>query len=130
MNYWKDMILEGFTLRNNKKIFQFIIFLSFILVIGFFYVNIRYPLCYKDIVIEKSEEYNLDPFLVASIINVESSCNPDAISVKQAKGLMQISSQTGNWASEVLDIEDYEEEMLGQPEANIKIGSPSISFVT
>ena len=36
---------------------------------------------------------------------------------------MQISSQTGNWASEVLDIEDYNEEMLFQPETNIKIGT-------
>lgn len=86
-------------------------------------MGIRYPLIYNDIVVRNSNEYNLDPYLVASIINVESSYDPDAISLKNAKGLMQIGTQTGKWASEVLEIQDYKEEMLFDPEINIKIGT-------
>ncbi len=94
-----------------------------IIIGGSFYMGIRYPLIYNDIVVRNSNEYNLDPYLVASIINVESSYDPDAISLKDAKGLMQIGTQTGKWASEVLEIQDYKEEMLFDPEINIKIGT-------
>lgn len=95
----------------------------FLLIVGFLYIGIRYPMGYKEIVIKRSNEYNLDPYLVASIINVESSYDPNAISIKEAKGLMQIGPQTGKWASEVLGIENYKEEMLFDPEVNIKIGT-------
>lgn len=86
-------------------------------------MSIKYPVGYKDIIIKRSNEYDLDPYLVASIINVESSYEPNAISPKEAKGLMQISPQTGKWASEVLEIEDYIEENLFNPEINIRIGT-------
>ena len=36
---------------------------------------------------------------------------------------MQISPQTGQWASEVLNIEGYKEEDLFQPDLNIRIGA-------
>lgn len=110
-------------MRKRKKLFKFIAILLFLFALVFFYLNIRYPMGYKDIVIKKSNKYNLDPYLVASIINVESNYNPDAISIKEAKGLMQISPQTGKWASEELGIENYNEKLLFEPEINIEIGT-------
>lgn len=110
-------------MRGIKKLFKLLIILIFMLIIGFSYMGIKYPIGYKDIIIKRSNVYDLDPYLVASIINVESSYDPNAISPKGAKGLMQISSQTGSWASEVLEIEDYVEENLFHPETNIRIGT-------
>ena len=110
-------------MKGFKRLFKFLLIIMIIIIGGSFYMGIRYPLIYNDIVVRNSNEYNLDPYLVASIINVESSYDPDAISLKDAKGLMQIGTQTGKWASEVLEIQDYKEEMLFDPEINIKIGT-------
>lgn len=110
-------------MRKTKGLFKFIIIFLSIIILFILYINIRYPICYKDIIIDKSEKYDLDPYLVASIINVESSYESDALSIKDAKGLMQISPQTGKWASQVLDIKGYKEEMLFNPEINIEIGT-------
>ena len=110
-------------MKGFKRLFKFLLIIMIIIIGGSFYMGIRYPLIYNDIVVRNSNEYNLDPYLVASIINVESSYDPDAISLKDAKGLMQIGTQTGKWASDVLEIQDYKEEMLFDPEINIKIGT-------
>lgn len=103
--------------------FKYIIVILVALSLGFIYLNMKYPIGYNSTIQKYSKEYNLDPYLIASIINVESSYDKDAISPKSAKGLMQISPQTGQWASEELNIEDYSEDKLFQPEINIRIGS-------
>lgn len=110
-------------IKRTKKMIRFIILILIVLCLGFIYLNMKYPVGYNSIINKYSNEYNVDPYLIASIINVESSYNKDAISPKDAKGLMQIGPQTGKWASEELDIEDYNEEKLFDPETNIMIGS-------
>lgn len=91
--------------------------------IGIIFMTARYPLGYRTIIVKYSQEYDIDPFLIASVINVESRYDKLALSSKDAKGLMQISPQTGRWASEVLNIDNYSEEDLFQPDLNIRIGS-------
>lgn len=108
---------------KTKGLIKFIVFLSLILGVGFIYLNMRYPIGYNSMIKKYSIEYDIDPYLIASIINVESSYNKEAVSPKDARGLMQISSQTGIWASEQLSIENYSEESLFDPETNIMIGS-------
>lgn len=117
------MILEGFSLKGLKKMFKLMIILIFIIAIVLVFFSVQYPIGYRDLIVKNSKEYDLDPYLVASIINVESSYDSNAVSIKEAKGLMQISPQTGKWASEVLKIEGYKEEMLFDPTLNIKIGT-------
>lgn len=85
-------------------------------------LKIAYPFHYRDEVEKYALEYQLDPYLVAAIIRNESRFNPDAISRKEAKGLMQIAPITGQWASERLNIPNYSEERLFDPDLNIKIG--------
>lgn len=82
-----------------------------------------YPLSYTEYINKYSKEYNIDPFLISAIINVESKYNKRAISHKQAKGLMQIGPGTGEWASEELEIKDYNIDTLYDPETNIQIGT-------
>lgn len=110
-------------MKKVKKLFKYIIVILVALSLGFIYLNMKYPIGYNSTIQKYSKEYNLDPYLIASIINVESSYDKEAISPKSAKGLMQISPQTGQWASEELNIEDYSEDKLFQPEINIRIGS-------
>lgn len=109
--------------RTVKNLVSLALSIGLIIIIISVIVSALYPLGYKDYINKYSKEYNLDPFLVASIINVESNYDKNAISSKNARGLMQIGATTGVWASEVLQIKSYNSEMLFEPETNIRIGS-------
>ncbi len=104
--------------RLLKKIASLIVLLIVISLI----VTMFYPVGYKNIVNKYSKEYGVDPYLVLSMINVESKYNKDAVSNKNARGLMQIGPQTGLWAAESLKIDNYSESLLFEPEINILIG--------
>ncbi len=110
--------------RKKLRLFIGVIIIIIIGITSFLTIfTIRYPLAYRNSIVPYSKEYEIDPYLVASIINVESRYDKLAMSSKEAKGLMQISPQTGQWASEVLEIENYTEEDLFDPDLNIRIGS-------
>lgn len=81
-----------------------------------------YPINYKTQISVYSKKYNIDPFLVAAVIRVESKYNKNALSPKGARGLMQISPVTGRWAASEIGILNYNEELLFDPEINIQIG--------
>ena len=80
------------------------------------------PIKYTEYVKKYAEENRLDPHLVLAIIRTESNFNEEAVSSKSAKGLMQITKNTGLWGASVLNINDYSEKKLFDPETNIKIG--------
>jgi soluble lytic murein transglycosylase len=52
--------------------------------------RIRYPRGFWDSVIAASERNQLDPYLVAALIRQESLFNPQARSISDARGLMQL----------------------------------------
>lgn len=79
-----------------------------------------YPRKYSVYVEKYSDEYSIDENLVYSVMKAESKFNKDAVSHKGAKGLMQISDITRNWAIEELNLENVD---IFDPETNIKIGS-------
>lgn len=81
-----------------------------------------YPINYKEQIANYSEKYDIDPFLVAAIIRVESKFNKNALSPKGARGLMQIIAVTGRWAADEIGILEYKDELLYDPEVNIEIG--------
>ena len=87
---------------NNKKIL-IILSISLIILTGFLIETktihkILYPKKYSDYVERYSKEFNIEENLVYSIMKAESKFKKDAISNKGAKGLMQISDITRNWA--------------------------------
>lgn len=106
-----------------KRILIFTIILLIFIVGTTAYLNFTYPLSYKNSISIYSKQYGVDPYLVAAIINVESNYDKNAISPKEARGLMQISSVTGYWAAETLPIEDFNLDLLFEPEINIMIGT-------
>lgn len=78
-----------------------------------------YPKRYSEYVEKYAEEFDLDENLVYSVIKAESKFNEKAISHKGAKGLMQVSDITRDWAIEELELEEVD---IFDPETNIKIG--------
>lgn len=87
-----------------------------------FVLTLIYPLGYRQQIVEYSSLYNLDPILVAAVINVESNYNENAKSHQDARGLMQVGPQTGEWGAAELGISDYRPESLYDPDINIRIG--------
>lgn len=85
-------------------------------------LKFAYPIKYEDYVIRHSAKYNIDPYLVISVINTESKFNERALSSKGAYGLMQIMPDTGQWISQYLDIKPFNNDMMYDPEINIKMG--------
>ena len=45
---------------------------------------------YADLIEKTANKYNLDPVLLASVAHVESRFNPDAVSPKNAQGMLQL----------------------------------------
>ncbi|RXI49132.1 lytic transglycosylase domain-containing protein [Clostridium tetani] len=81
-----------------------------------------YPLNYSENIFYYSNKNNLDPYLVAAIIKAESNYNKNAVSCKNASGLMQITPETGKWIAEQMKVEDFDIKRLHEPELNISMG--------
>ncbi|HBB29710.1 MAG TPA: lytic transglycosylase [Clostridiales bacterium] len=108
-----------------KKIIK-VISLLLIIIIIMNYENVLkkfFPTDYQEIVTTYAEKYNLDPYLVYSIIKVESGFDASAKSYKGAIGLMQIMPQTGEYISNLLGEQGFTEGKLYDPEINIRYGT-------
>ena len=81
-----------------------------------------YPIKYNEYIEDYAYEHNVDPWLVVSVIWTESGFDERATSSKDARGLMQITPETGKWISEQMKLKDYDSEQLYDPETNIKFG--------
>lgn len=106
-----------------RRLFGIVLFLSMLTIGLSVIISILFPIGYKDYMNSYGKEFNVDPFLIAAIINVESNYNKNAVSPKEAKGLMQIGPKTGEWGAEQLKINGYTSDMLFDPNINIRLGS-------
>jgi soluble lytic murein transglycosylase len=87
-----------------------------------FIFKVIYPLNYSAEVSKFSAKYNVDPYLVMGIIKAESNFNPNAISPKGAKGLMQITDDTGIWIAGNIKFKNFKPDDLYNPSVNIEFG--------
>ncbi len=107
------------------KIIKPILILLIILVI-YFLLNMPkylYPKKYENYVIKYSNEYNVDEYLIYSIIKCESNFNEKANSHAEAIGLMQLMENTAVETYEDIEGQQITIQELYNPEINIKIGT-------
>lgn len=90
----------------------------------------KYPLKYEDSIITYSKQYDMDPFLIAAVIDVESGYDPSALSGKGAVGLMQIMPETGSWLYERMRLDGFDPAALQKPEINIKLGCYYLNYLS
>ena len=120
--------------NTKKKKAKRVLYILIILIIGFILViNIKeqmmksmYKKEYSEYVEKYSKEYNVEADLIYAIIKAESNFKPDAVSNKNAQGLMQLMYATAEEVAQKNGIELNEENIL-EPEINIKIGTKYIS---
>jgi soluble lytic murein transglycosylase len=107
-----------------------VILLAYLLYNSSWYKRMRYPLKYEDHIRKYAEEYSVDPYLAASLIWVESGFETEAVSGRNARGLMQILPSTAAWGAEKMGLAGYEEAMLLDPEKNIRIGCWYLGYLS
>jgi len=111
-------------LRKNSFLVIFVILIMvYTLVQSDLFLKFIYPINYEEKITNFAEKNELDPYLLATLIYVESKYNEKAVSPKGAIGLMQIMPETGAWIAENLHWRDYEQRLLFKPEVNIEFGS-------
>ncbi len=109
--------------RRKKAALLVVFFLIITIILSYkpFLRKYEYPLKYSEFVTICSEQYDVDPLLVYSVMKAESKFNPDAQSHKDAQGLMQITPETARWALEKMGL-DVSSDVF-HPETNIRIGT-------
>ena len=93
-------------------------------------VDERYPLMYKDLIVQYASLYNLRPAYVSAIIRNESSFRADAESSVGARGLMQLMPDTAEWIAHKLKLEGYAFERMYDPESNIRFGCWYLNYLS
>jgi len=82
---------------------------------------VRIP--YPTLVYASARRFNVDPLLVAAVIQVESKGRSGVVSRRGAVGLMQIMPETARWAVGEMGLEDPDGVDLRAPATNIEIGT-------
>ena len=118
-------------IRKNAKKLLIILVAMFILIIVAICINklmikILYKKEYSEYVSKYSQEYEVNENLVYAIIKAESNFDADAVSNKNAQGLMQLMYSTAEEVAENNGIE-LTANIILDPETNINIGTKYIS---
>ena len=121
---------------KNKKILVcgliFLILIVFLIVFKDKIQRIFYPKLYEEFVSMYSDEYGVDENLVFAVIKAESNFQEDAVSHKDALGLMQIMKETAEDVAKKYNIEidfnNSEKEILNV-QNNIKIGTKYLAVL-
>ena len=116
-------------IRFIKKLFTTAVTFALLVSFGYFVVLPRVlPLEYQDIVEKYTAVYGLDKNLVNGVIFSESHFEPNAVSSAGAKGLMQVTDETGWWAAEQIGLRTDTVD-LTDPDTNIRIGCWYLSWL-
>ncbi|MBO8141739.1 MAG: lytic transglycosylase domain-containing protein [Firmicutes bacterium] len=82
-----------------------------------------FPIQYAREIAAAAREADLDPFLVAAVVHAESGFRPRAVSVRGARGLMQLMPDTASWIAGQLGLETPHPDRLFEPELNLRLGA-------
>ena len=83
----------------------------------------RYPLAFWDLIQQKAQEREIDPYLVLALIRQESLFNARARSPAAALGLMQLIPPTATRVAKQLGLAAPSQERLFEPDVNLTLGT-------
>ena len=89
----------------------------------------RFPMPFKDAVISRAKQINLDPAYVYGLIRQESRFIMDARSSVGASGLMQVMPATARWTAKKIGINDFQAHHINDRDTNIAIGTGYLKLV-
>ena len=115
-------------MKKNRYLALYLKVFILLVLMLFIIVNFVYPVYYHRYVSKYSKEYNVDEYLVYSVIKAESGHNKDAVSPKGAVGLMQIMDTTATDIMERIGMNE-DIESLSDPEVNIRVGTYYLRYL-
>ncbi len=89
----------------------------------------RFPMPFREAVVKRSREINLDPAYVYGLIRQESRFIMDARSVVGASGLMQVMPATARWTAKKIGLDGFTIDQLNNRDTNIAIGTAYLKLV-
>ena len=105
---------------RNFKLFSGICLIFIFATVSYILFNVNKALRYYPVIKQYSQQCNVDPLFITSIIKVESNFNPDARSKKGAIGLMQIMPPTAKEiAGKYFGVTDFNEQQLASYNAGL-----------
>lgn len=90
--------------------------------------RLAYPLDYEPQIMAASKRHGVDPYLIAAMIRIESSFDPEARSPKGAIGLMQVLPSTARYVASRRG-RPYVEANLYRPVHNIDVGTYYLRYL-
>ncbi len=87
------------------------------------YWEALFPKAYWPDLKQFSSANALDPYLVASLIRQESEFNPNAVSNKNALGLMQLLPRVGKGVAKQEKLKHFNDQQLFTPAINLQLGT-------
>lgn len=90
-----------------------------------------YPLKYREQIADSAARHEVNPYLVAAVVDTESSWDPEAKSSAGAIGLMQLlpasAADLAQWG--IVDDEEYPADRLSDPAVNIEYGTAYLRYL-
>lgn len=83
----------------------------------------RFPLAYWEMIQQKAQERELDPYLILALIRQESLFDTQARSPAAALGLMQLLPSTASRVAKQIGASPPSNEQLFQPDVNLALGT-------
>jgi len=93
-------------------------------------VSDRYPIPYRQIIINEARARKLDPRFVLALIKQESVFRPQAKSPAGARGLLQLTIDAAQKYAAHAGMASVQENQLYQPETSIRLGSEYLAELT
>ena len=94
-----------------------------------FDVEQRFPMPFRDSVVQRSQAIGLEPAYVYGLIRQESRFVMDARSQVGASGLMQVMPATARWTARKIGLPNFAPHQLSDRETNIAIGTGYLKLV-
>ncbi len=89
----------------------------------------RFPMPFRDAVVKRAREINLDPAYVYGLIRQESRFIMDARSGVGASGLMQVMPATARWTARKIGLTGFTPDQITDRDTNIAIGTGYLKLV-
>ncbi len=85
--------------------------------------KLAYPLYYWQYIINTAKKHpNIDPMLICGLIRQESRFETNALSISNARGLMQLIPPTAKTVSHEADVNLHSLDLLNNPQINVALG--------
>lgn len=116
----------------RKKRVLMLLFITFVMLLFFSsnWMSWFYPIHFEDEIRLQAEEYDVDPYLIAAIIRVESNFKTGKESNKGAVGIMQLMPTTATWAIEMAKLPEVTlDQIKYEVSPNIQLGTWYLSYL-